>query len=68
MSVTAKRTFGKVARARVGAFERWLNGEVAAAYDAMTKNPLRGISADKVFSTIRARHAKRLKVLRRGKS
>ena len=53
---------------RDAAVERWLNEEVGPAYDAMKKDPSRGIPAEEVFSTIRARHAKRLKASRRGKA
>jgi antitoxin ParD1/3/4 len=48
--------------------ERWLREEVAPVYDAMKKDPSRGIPAAKVFSGIRARHAKRLKASRREKA
>jgi antitoxin ParD1/3/4 len=53
---------------RDAAVERWLREEVAPTYDAMTTDPARGVPAAKAFSTIRARHAKRLKTSRRGKA
>src|SRR5580704_17374602 len=53
---------------RDAAVERWLREEVAPAYDAMKADPARGIPAAKAFSSIRARHTKRLKASRRGKA
>ena len=53
---------------RDAAVERWLREEVAPVYDAMQADPARGIPAAKAFSTIRARHAKRLKASRREKA
>ncbi len=53
---------------RDAAVERWLREEAAPAYDAMKRDPLRGIPIGKVFSRIRARHAARVKVSRRGKA
>ena len=53
---------------RDAAVERWLREEVAPAYDAMKADPERGIPATKAFSAIRARHARRLRVSRRGKA
>jgi antitoxin ParD1/3/4 len=46
---------------RDAAVERWLNEEVAPAYDAMQADPERAIPADQVFARIRDRHADRLK-------
>ena len=46
---------------RDGAVERWLREEVAPTYDAMKADPSRGIPAEEVFATVRARHAQRLK-------
>ena len=46
---------------RDAAVERWLRDEVAPTYDRMKSDPKRGVPADKVFSGIRARHARRLK-------
>ena len=46
---------------RDGAVERWLREDVAPAYDRIKANPKRGIAAGKVFTEIRARHARRLK-------
>ena len=43
------------------AVERWLREDVAPAYDRIKANPKRGIAAGKVFTEIRARHARRLK-------
>lgn len=43
------------------AVERWLNGEVAATYDAMKADPSRGVSVDTAFAAIRARHDERIK-------
>ena len=43
------------------AVERWLRDEVALAYDRMQFDPKRGVSAGKVFTDIRARHARRSK-------
>jgi antitoxin ParD1/3/4 len=40
--------------------ERWLNDEVAAAYDAMKDDPSRARDIGEVFGAIRARHARRL--------
>lgn len=37
------------------AVERWLNKEVAEAYDAMKVDPQRGIPAEQVFADLRAR-------------
>jgi antitoxin ParD1/3/4 len=41
--------------------ERWLIKQVGPAYDAIKKNPRRGIPIDKAFSTLRAHHLARLK-------
>src|SRR6185312_10813280 len=43
------------------AVEKWLREEVLGVYDAMQSDPRRAISGEKVFATIRARHADRLK-------
>lgn len=48
-------------RERDEAVERWLNGEVAASYDAMKADPARGISVDAAFASVRDRHAERVK-------
>jgi len=48
-------------RERDTAVERWLRNEVAAAYDAMQREPGRAIPASDVFDAIRARHADRVK-------
>jgi antitoxin ParD1/3/4 len=46
---------------RDAAVEKWLLEEVALSYDAIKDDPSRGLSADSVFSEIRARHARALK-------
>jgi antitoxin ParD1/3/4 len=46
--------------------ERWLREEVVPVYDAMRSDPKRGVSADDVRSSLRTRHAERLKKVRRG--
>jgi len=51
---------------RDAAVEQWLREEVAPVYDAIQADPNRGISADRLFSAIRARHAERLKTTKRG--
>jgi antitoxin ParD1/3/4 len=51
---------------RDAAVERWLRDEVVPVYDAMQADPKRGVPADKVMATIRAHHAARLKVRKRG--
>ena len=43
------------------AVERWLRDEVAPTYDRMQSDPKRSVSAKKVFTDIRARHASRSK-------
>lgn len=43
------------------AVERWLNGEVAASYDAMKADPSRAIAIDDAFASVRARHTERFK-------
>lgn len=48
------------------ATEKWLNEEVVGVYDAMKADPTRGIPADEVFATVRARHSDRIKKERRG--
>jgi antitoxin ParD1/3/4 len=50
---------------RDAAVDRWLNEEVAPVYDAMTADPQRALSANKVFAAVRARHAARLKAAKR---
>ncbi len=45
---------------RDAAVEAWLRGEVAAAYDAMERNPGRAVAAEDVFAAVRARHADRI--------
>jgi antitoxin ParD1/3/4 len=52
---------------RDAAVERWLNEEVGPAYDAIKKDPSRGIPLRNAFDAVRAHHAKRLKASRRGK-
>jgi antitoxin ParD1/3/4 len=44
---------------RDAAVERWLNTEVATAYDAMEDDPSRARSIDDVFRAVRARHAEK---------
>jgi antitoxin ParD1/3/4 len=39
---------------RDDAIERWLREDVAKTYDAMKKDPKRGISAKQVFASIRS--------------
>lgn len=51
---------------RDAAIERWLHEEVAPVYDAMKADPKRALSARKVFATVRAHHAQRLKASKRG--
>jgi antitoxin ParD1/3/4 len=46
---------------RDAAVERWLREEVLGVYDAMQSDPDRAIFREKVFATIRARHADRVK-------
>ncbi len=53
---------------RDAAVERWLREEVAPVYDAMRKNPSRGIPAERAFAAVRSRHAARLKAAKRGKT
>lgn len=43
------------------AVERWLNEEVAPAYDRLKVDPERAMSAQSVFDEIRAHHADQLK-------
>ena len=45
---------------RNAAVDRWLREEVAPVHDVMEADPTRGLSADRVFDSIRARHAKAL--------
>jgi antitoxin ParD1/3/4 len=42
------------------AVERWLRGNVAAAYDAMQADPSRALSLDDAFASVRAHHAGRV--------
>ncbi len=44
---------------RDAAVERWLHGDVAAAYDAMAADPSRAIPAEDVRTALLARHAER---------
>ncbi len=44
--------------ARDRAMEHWLQGEVAAAYDASKADPTRAISIDQVRTRLAAAHAK----------
>ena len=46
------------------AVSRWLRDEVAPVYDAMQADPARAVSADEVFTKLRARHEARLKSAR----
>jgi antitoxin ParD1/3/4 len=46
---------------RDAAVERWLNKDVAEAYDAMKADLKRGISAEDVFAELRARSREQLK-------
>lgn len=46
---------------RDAAVEKWLHDEVAATYDAMKADPLRGLPTNEVFGEIRALHAARMK-------
>lgn len=46
---------------RDAAVERWLREDVAPVYDAMVEDPSRGVGAEEVFASIRARHADHLK-------
>jgi antitoxin ParD1/3/4 len=45
---------------RDAAVARWLQTEVAPAYDAMLTDPARAIPAEAVLQNLRAHHAKRL--------
>ena len=47
-------------RERDAAVERWLNAEVALAYDRLQADPERVLPAGEVFDEVRARHAKRM--------
>jgi antitoxin ParD1/3/4 len=49
---------------RDAAVERWLREEVVPVYDAMQADPARGIPAEEVMESIRARHAERLKTVK----
>jgi antitoxin ParD1/3/4 len=44
---------------RDAAVERWLRGEVVAAYDALEANPKRAVPAEAVFAAVRSRHRAR---------
>jgi antitoxin ParD1/3/4 len=46
---------------REATIERWLVEEVGPAYDAMTADPSRALSAQQVFDTLRALHDERMK-------
>ena len=46
---------------RDAAVERWLREEVVTTYDRWKADPSKAIPADKVFDSIRAHHAARLK-------
>ena len=46
---------------RDAAVERWLREQVVPVCEAMAADPSRGIEAEDVFASIRARHADRLK-------
>ena len=46
---------------RDAAVERWLRAEVAPTHDAMKADPSRGISVDRAFAEVRARHAAKRK-------
>jgi antitoxin ParD1/3/4 len=48
-------------RERDAAVERWLRGEVAAAFDAMHTDAGRGVSVAAAFDAVRARRAERVK-------
>ena len=50
---------------RDAAVEKWLREEVVGIFDALQADPGRAIPAERVFATIRARHADRLKKKRR---
>ena len=51
---------------RDAAIERWLRSEVGPVYGAMKADRKRAISAKQVFAAVRARHAARLKAVKRG--
>jgi antitoxin ParD1/3/4 len=46
---------------RDDAIERWLQNEVAPAYDAMASSPERGIPGQQAFAALHERHARRTK-------
>ncbi len=48
-------------RERDAAVEKWLQEDVAPAYDAMQADPARGLTAQAVFDQVRSHHADRLK-------
>jgi antitoxin ParD1/3/4 len=50
---------------RDAAVERWLREKVIPVYDAMEADPARGIPTEQVMASIRERHAKRLKTVKR---
>lgn len=45
--------------ARDVAVEEWLRGEVAAAFDALTADPSRGVTADQLRERLSARRPRR---------
>lgn len=47
-------------RERNEAVERWLQEDVAAAYDRVKKDPARALPCDRAFDDVRKRHAQRL--------
>jgi antitoxin ParD1/3/4 len=51
---------------RDAAIEHWLRSEVGPVYDAMKANPKHAVSARKAFAAVRAHHAAKLKVSKRG--
>jgi antitoxin ParD1/3/4 len=51
---------------RDAAVEQWLRSDVGPVYDAMKANPKHAVSLKKAFAAVRARHAERLKVSKRG--
>ncbi len=42
------------------AVEKWLREEVAPAYDAIKADPARGLTAEGVFTKLRAHHARKI--------
>jgi len=51
---------------RDAAIESWVRSEVGPVYDAMKADPKRAVSAKKAFAAVRARHAEKPKVPKRG--